>query len=302
MKKIIALLLIFAMCLSFAACDSKKKDSNNNDDDAKATEVNKDICSSCFKNIIGEWFLLSYNKETEIKELKTVKITENGKLVVDGNEYAIKFVNCGEKSHSNAVAYDADGNSSFAFEYRLDDNGVHTVDFWSTDGYNPQPYLSMNQFTVVELTNANWKNYFSPNFNETFEEELLLDIYKDNSGNFDTSWIRRRFMLKNREKYACETELKIEYSFEYGDVYCEFDVTNATITKYDFIKYNDEIKTTIGMLAYQSWDIPENFFLDIGSVYLNKEELLAGSGKETGYVYPIEILSMEGWLVIRNDV
>ena len=300
MKKIIALLLIFAMCLSFAACDGKKKGSN--DDDVKTTDVNKDICASCFEKMTGEWFLLTYNEETETDELKTVKVTENGKLIVNGNEYTIKFINCEQNSHDNAVAYDADGNQSYALNYRLDDNGVHTLDFWATNNYDPQPYRSMKQFTVVELTDGNWKNYFSTNFNETFEEDLFLGIDKDTKGDIDTGWIRRRYMLKNTEKYAYGTTLTMEYSFEFGDVYCEFDVASETITKYDFTKYNDKIDSTIGIMRFASWDIPENFYLDIGSVYLNKQELLAGNGQEIGYVSPIEILSMEGWLVIRNDV
>ena len=301
MKKIIALLLIFAMCLSFVACENNKK-KDDDDDDVKTTKVNKDICSSCFKDMIGEWFDFVYNEETKTNELKIIKVTEDGKLTIDENEYKIKFENCGKNYHNWGCAYDADGNQVYTIDNNCsDENNSNMLIFYGTEGHRDYSCRSMSEYTVIEVTEENWQDYFSPNINETFEESLSLKVYRDTWGEFTGGRIYRTFYLKDYEKYAYGTTLSIEYSYEYGDVYCEFDVDNETVTKYDFTSKEEKIETismTLGL-----WDTPEEALnVERGGFSLSKEEMLAGNSKDSWCSNPTEILRMKGLLVIRNDV
>jgi hypothetical protein len=251
--------------------------------------------------MIGEWIVLKYNEETENNEFKTIKVTEDGKLIIDEKEYKIKFSTHGHHEENYGAAYDADGNDIYGVHTRYNEDYHHTLEFivFSDDEYHT--YRSMSEYTIIEITEENWQDYFSTNFNENFEESLSLYVNKNTWGEITDGGIDRTFYLKGYEKYGYDTELDIEYSYEYGNVYCEFDVDNETVTKCDFTSNSEEERVETISMNFNSWGSPEDLNMKSGGFYLSKEEILAGNVQRSWCSNPKKILRMKGWLVIKND-
>lgn len=286
MKKVIALLLIFAMCLSFVACNGNNKSSK--------------LCAECKNLLIGEWFSLEekYNEDSNSFDynLDKISITEDGKLSTDAGEFVVKFGKC-NKNHN---FYTSDKMENYSIDFQLY-SGDSSTALLSVSYYDDgtwvghREYYSMKQYNIVEITEENWQDYFSPDFNESFDITNSLELYKDTWGDITDGYVNRKFQLKDYEKYHYKTSLAIEYSCDFGNVYCEFDAANETVTKYDFTKTSTSEQTATTIL-----DNSVQFSSRFGSIHLNKEAVFKGNA-ENSTDNPIKILRMKGWLVIRND-
>ena len=305
MKKIIALLLILAMCLSFVACDSDKKKDDDDDDDVKTVKVDKTLCASCLEKMKGEWFSIDYDASSEDMVLNTFTITDDGKLIVDGNEYKLKFESCGKDYHNSAGAYDAEGNQIYNLSHNFDyveDVDQQGIDFWHVENGESRKFRSMSKYTVVEITEENWQEYFSPEINDVFNVEHSLNLDKDEWGEYVSGEIGTYLVLKNHEKYAYDTTLAIEFAYETGKTYYDFDIAEEKVTNYSFTKTEAETQKETVSLQYDDWGSSVNLRTTFVRTYLNEETLLSGKYEEGWTRNPIEILRMKGWLVIRNDV
>ncbi len=309
MKKIIALLLIFAMCLSFVACNSDKK-KDDDDDETTGTKSSNTVCSECMSKYVSEWFFLneSYNGDNYEYELKKISITEDGKLITDKGEFTIKFNKCSKSSHGNYHdVVDGDGNKVAYLEQYFYSDGINidkTQIYISwTDGEWGH-YRSLNQYTVVEITEDNWQQYFSTNINDNFDVTYTLNIYKDQWGEIEDGSVDKQLEIKNLEKYAYGSTLTIEYSYDYELVELSFDIDNEVVFVTPLTK-EETTSTTTDTLRYDydlsgEENIPQ-MNLNIDSRWFEKEDLLQGT-REITLDNPKEILRMKGWLVIRNDV
>ncbi|MBE6803490.1 MAG: hypothetical protein E7528_01155 [Ruminococcaceae bacterium] len=284
MKKIVALFLVFAMCFSFAACNSKNK-----------------ICSECKEKLVGDWFSVD-ESETRTVE-KIITITDDAKLIVDGKTYTLRF-DCGFEHSSKATAYGNDGDWAYEIKFNHD-----TVNYLFDDSIVLQDnkaitkeYRPMSKYTVVEITEENWQNYFSTDISESFDVNYVLNASKDVWGEYTDGYIYTRTVFKNPENYAYGTELIIEYSYEVGTAHYEFNVAEEKVTNYSFIKTEEETKTiTQNIVIDGDGEASGHQYMEIDNSYLSKEILLNGKCEQIRTRRPQEILRMKGWLVIKND-
>ncbi len=292
------------MCLSFVACDSDKK-KDDDDDDVKTVKVDKTLCSVCLEKMKGEWFDIGYDANTEDRVLNTFTITDDGKLIIDDKEYKLKFESCSKEYHNNSYAYDAEGNQIYSLSHNFDyeeDVDQQGVNIWQVENGESRRFRSMNKYTIVEITEENWQEYFSADFNDNFDVNYRFSVDKDTWGEITDGDIYQDFVLKDYKKYSYGTKLAIELSYETGDVYCEFDASEEKVTKYNFKKTETEMRTVTQEIKYmENYNYVDNMNITLGYVYLVKEEVLQGNATESWCENPKEILRMKGYLVIKNE-
>ena len=325
MKKVIALLLIFAMCLPLVACDGEKK----SDDDA-STEKKKSnsTCSICAEKNVCEWYNLNEIRQDNVSsaaqeyELITVELTENNTLLLEGNEYKLEY-DCDKNGHK-AKAMDDDGNhvydlTFYEYDEKNDDQGsrmvykycMNIINASNGNYYTDFVFFPSSMYSVVELTEENWRDYFSTDFFETFE--LLpskMTVDKDEWGKITYVTIYEYVGLKNPERFAISSEITMECSTEWGWVTYNLDFENVTATNRRWQK-NEEL--TDGAYTAQLSSIYDNssgkyidFVWNFNTIYISGEEKLSANEVTTGAPRewnpnPKEILRMKGWLVIKND-
>jgi hypothetical protein len=166
-------------------------------------------------------------------------------------------------------------------------------------------------YSVVELTEENWRDYFSTDFFETFE--LLpskMTVDKDEWGKITYATIYEYVGLKNPERFAITSEITMECSTESGWVTYNLDFENVTATNRRWQK-NEEL--TGGACTVQLSSIYDNssgkyidFVWNFNTIYISDEEKLSANEITTGAhtewnPNPKEILRMKGWLIIKND-
>ena len=281
MKTIIALFLVFAMCFSFVACGGDAQDEK--------------ICLVCMEKYVGEWFYIS-DVETpyfdgDERILQTLVIAEDGTIVIEGVEYYIDF-ECHEGYHyaimcdENGVMVD-DISNNFVLEKDVEKQGIYV---------NNKLYRPISEYTIVEITEENWRDYFSENFSEHFTKSYELKLVTNEWEEVQEGYVEKIYTLKDKEKYSYATELTMEISFTKQSEYYEFDLSKKTITNCIVGKKEDKIYKTTHFTYYPYMQV------QIGSTHLYSDEIRSGQTLEENMVTePQEILRMKGWLVIKND-
>ncbi len=286
MRKIVALFLVFAMCFSFAACNSKNK-----------------ICSECKEKLVGDWFSVD-EIETGTVE-KIITITDDAKLIVDGKTHTLCF-DCGFKHSSGATAYGNDGDWEYIINfnhdtvnYLFDDSIVLKDNKAITKEYRP-----MNKYSVVEITEDNWQEYFSPNFKENFDVNYKFDTDKDAWGEVTSVWISEEFTVKNIDKYVYGSNVTLEYSYEVGRMKYDFDASGNKVINTSYTSSDATIHKKTSLLRCDVYSVDEkttHMDMGINGVRVYKEDISKGTC-EGVYENPIEILRMKGYLIIKNDI
>ena len=306
MKKVVSLLLVFAMCFSLVACgkeaEEKKEKSKKSSNSKTTTEAStkdparKDLCEICLKKYVGEWFFIE-NADSDVK-IDIVTITEDGILKNDSGDFKLKF-SCDKNGHGSIYAEDSDGN----YIYDLFDN-FDGIFIRSYDPWEEKFYRSTSKYTVVEITEDNWQDYFSSDINETFDTEHELIVNNNEWGEYESGYIKHKLVLKNSEKYANDTTLTFEYSYELEDAYYTFDSANSTVSSYRFIKsYGEKHSETVSIYGdkWNEWNESDYSKVYVGVHYLSADDLTNGTCESPRTKNPEKILRMKGVLVIKND-
>lgn len=316
MKKIFALFLVLIMSCSFVACNQVDKALSD-------LKKNKSLCSECLEKNVGQWICLNevvdenVDSVSEQYEILTLELTENETLVFNENEYKVEYT-CKNDDHC-AVALDADGNSKYKLYFEeyiemstgnviyvnsmmlatLDDDG------WEISG---KLFIPTSEYTIVELTEENWKDYFSENFHDNFEmTESDVSIKKDEWGKITDVEIYENYKLKNAEQYNLGTVITLEYSYDSGWVTYNFDLEKASATNRRW-KKNDALDggSQTVTIDYIDWADPdEQFILGGYPLYIHNEDQMNASeitigGQDNWSSNPTKILRMKGWLVIKK--
>lgn len=316
MKKIFALFLVLIMSCSFVACNQVDKALSD-------VKKNKSLCSECLEKNVGQWLCLNevvnenVDSTVEQYELLTLELEENETLVFDENEYKVEYT-CDDGEH-HAEALDADGNSKYKLyfgEYEesspgnviyensmllatLDDDG------WEISGIR---FIPASEYTIVELTEENWKDYFSETFYDHFEmAESDVLVQKDEWGEITSATIQEYYQLKNAEKYKLGTVIALEFSCDWGWSSYDLDLENTSATNRRW-KKNDELdsgRLTLN-LSYDACPDSKGKFIIGGDrfYHLTEEQLEASEitigGDRNWSFNPTKILRMKGWLVIKK--
>lgn len=316
MKKIFALFLVLIMSCSFVACNQVDKALSD-------VKKNKSLCSECLEKNVGQWICLNevvyenVDSASEQYEVLTLKLTENDTLVFNENEYKLEYT-CKDDFH-RAVAFDENGNSKYALyfeEYINHSTGnvlyensmaLNTLndDGWEISGIR---FIPASEYTIVELTEENWKDYFSENFYDHFEmAESDVLVQKDEWGEITSATIQEYYQLKNAEKYKHGTVITLEFSCDWGWSTYDLDLENTSATNRRW-KKNDELdsgRLTLN-LSYDAWPDSKGKFIFGGDrfYHLTEEQLDASEitigGDHNWSFNPTKILRMKGWLVIKK--
>ena len=307
MKKIIALLLIFAMCLSFVACNgSDKKDNDDSSDDKKTSG----LCAECKAALIGEWFYIEeiYNEETHLTDyvLNKISIAENGKLVIDDKEITMNFKNCGKNHAFNMSIKDGEWNYWVSFQLHPEGSSeallsVETSYEGSYVSY--ETYRSMNQLDVVEITEDNWKNYFSSDFKENFDFKYDLQVNRDTWGEITYIDLYEIYAIKNVEKYTFGSRLDIEYSYESGRTKYTYNLDEKKVTSAVFEGSDSSLYTSTTSFTYYTDYSGEEAVSTMESTlnYASVNRDFYSGVCEDWSENPVEILRMKGWIVMKKD-
>lgn len=167
--------------------------------------INDDRTASVRDSLIGEW--LNLNGETRT-------FSSDGYVYTEGSPAEAWEVVCLGPYNFIKIA-----------------GGVPTL--FDADGYYFNGYYNTSSPKVTQITTDNWRNYFSENLADNFEEvtKTLTDEWGD-------SYTEEVLKLKNSDKYTEESYLRVEYEIIYEDGYTYTRTTDISVTGETNMPYN----------------------------------------------------------------
>ncbi len=219
MKKLIALLLVIALCLCMAACGSKAKPSAGGEKPGQ-TQGN-DPAAGIKESLLGSWLPHGYtrgensDKLADFREDGTVVIGEKT-LTWEIAEETVIYINDGEERLYRADLTAAeDGQTSFLRLNRF--KTATTTSVWCE-------YYKESEYTKIEITAENWQDYF--------ELRDFPVAVKDSFGEITKIEIYRALVLKDTYGAVCQqlSNMTVEYSAKQIGYYVTADKTTGEYT------------------------------------------------------------------------
>jgi len=131
MKKLIALLLISVMCLSFVACNNNDGSTNDNTTNENDSTIQYGVGESAFADhpllpcIYGTWEFVSCNSPWDYTLYKTLTINHNGTCIVDDVAANWKINDDYTSTHILYIGLYVDNECIYGAEFSADYGGVN---------------------------------------------------------------------------------------------------------------------------------------------------------------------------------
>jgi hypothetical protein len=216
MKKI-SLALVLCLCISLCGCIGIGR---------PADVMGKlKLCDTCKECIVGTWYWIDQEGT-----LMTCEYREDGTIVglVDTRW------NCACENGNHAIRIGGDNYTVGLTNYDPETG----LENWEKD----------EGYTFVEVTQENWRTYFSEDFFEVFEVRYMLHPIEETDEWGETT-VRYGLVsyaaLKDNEKYGPLTTLKLEVDLAYSDERILLDPEKAEFLGAEIMEMGDMERTTI---------------------------------------------------------
>lgn len=304
MKKLLALLLAAAICLSLVACGVAE---TPNTDDTDANNTSQETENSTTDNT---------DYASELTQLLCENNVWYGMCHGEGNEEEFTFF---EDGH-----FEKNGSS---FTWTLNKYLPDASEFLASSAFQTTPnydaarglYVT-DEFLLGYDTDGNlllyWRDYFcynesntpniveieltAENFDTYFEIAEVPIFSKNEFGETDEMELYQYYLVREEYNVSDMTDFAIEYSCVWGRKDCEVDFTNLTYTLSDF----KDTTPPANVMTDRFYDIEVNgqgrfgFSIDGSGKSVKKSY---GSIGEVGYSVDFEILRVKGTLFLIEE-